>query len=84
VLCCLSRCNYSIQPCKIAEVAKVLPADLRPKRTLPKTHKDFWKERLERRCYTEDGLLHEVNEFSVRIRHLGRRQWSAPVEIWTD
>lgn len=56
------------------EVAKVLPADLRPKRTLPKTHKDFWKERLERRCYTEGGQLHEVNEFSVRIQHLGRRQ----------
>jgi hypothetical protein len=56
------------------EVAKIQPSDFAPKRSLPKTHKDFWKERLERRCYTLDGELHEVNEYSIRIQHLGRRK----------
>src|SRR4051794_25833300 len=53
------------------EVAKVTQ---QPKRILPKTHKDYWKSRLERRCYTENGKLCEVNEFSVRIQHDGRRK----------
>ena len=55
-------------------MAKILPADNKPKRTLPKTHKDFWKERLERRCYTNEGELHEVNEYSIRIQYLGKRK----------
>jgi hypothetical protein len=41
---------------------------------LPKTHKDYWKARLERRCYTHKGKLLEVNEWSVRIQHLGQRK----------
>ena len=56
------------------EVAKILPSDPAPKRNLPKTHKDFWKERLEHRCYTLEGQLHEVNEYSIRIQHLGKRK----------
>ena len=56
------------------EVAKIQPSDPTVKRNLPKTHKDFWKERLERRCYTLDGQLHEVNEYSIRIQHLGKRK----------
>jgi integrase len=49
-------------------------ANSKPNRTLPKTHKDFWKERLERRCYTNEGELHEVNEYSIRIQYLGKRK----------
>ena len=45
-----------------------------PIRRLPKTHKDYWKARLERRCYTHNGKLVEVNEWSVRIQHLGQRK----------
>src|SRR5258708_16107768 len=45
-----------------------------PHRPLPKTHKDYWKARLERRCYTHKGKLVEVNEWSVRIQHLGQRR----------
>src|SRR5664280_1935582 len=45
-----------------------------PHRRLPKTHKDYRKARLERRCYTHDGKLLEVNEWSVRIQHLGQRR----------
>src|SRR5260221_10237368 len=45
-----------------------------PERRLPKTHKDYWKARLERHCYTHEGKLHEVNEWSVRIQHLGQRK----------
>jgi integrase len=45
-----------------------------PIRHLPKTHKDYWKARLERRCYTHKGKLVEVNEWSVRIQHLGQRR----------
>jgi integrase len=45
-----------------------------PIRHLPKTHKDYWKGRLERRCYTHQGKLVEVNEWSVRIQYLGQRK----------
>ncbi len=55
------------------EVAKIEASDL-PRRQVAKTHKDFWKARLERRCYTHEGQLAEVNEWSIRIQHLGRRK----------
>ena len=55
------------------EVVKIPPADL-PRRGVAKTHSDFWKVRLERRCYTHRGKLVEVNEWSIRIQHLGRRK----------
>ena len=35
---------------------------------------DFWKARLEHRCYTREGKLIEVNEWSVRIKHEGTRK----------
>lgn len=44
------------------------------RRQLSKTHKDYWKVRLEKRCYTSAGELAEVNEWSVRIQHLGKRR----------
>ena len=62
------------------EVAKIISLPARPgrrdsaRRQLSKTHKDYWRARLEKRCYTSDGQLAEVNEWSVRIQHLGRRQ----------
>ena len=55
------------------EVVKIQLADL-PRRGVAKTHSDFWKVRLERRCYTHRGKLVEVNEWSIRIQHLGRRK----------
>jgi len=55
------------------EVAKILPAEL-PRRGVAKTHSDFWKARLERRCYTHEGKLVEVSEWSIRIQHLGKRK----------
>jgi integrase len=63
------------------EVAKIFrrhdrPMGRRPaaKRQLSKTHKDYWKARLEKRSYTNDGERAEVNEWSVRIQHLGKRR----------
>jgi len=63
------------------EVAKTFrrhdrPKDRRPpaRRQFSKTHKDYWKARLEKRCYTNDGERAEVNEWSVRIQHLGKRR----------
>lgn len=43
-------------------------------RRLARTHADYWKERLFRNTYTRDGRLCEVNEFSVKIQHLGVRK----------
>ena len=56
------------------KIVQPLPPVPAPRRTLPKTHKDYWKARLERRCYTHNGELREVNEWSVRIQHLGQRK----------
>ena len=55
------------------EVAKTGPSDS-ASRTISRTHKDYWKRRLERHSYTHDGKLIEVNEWSVRIQHRGIRR----------
>jgi integrase len=57
-----------------AKNTAAVPPAAPPRRHLPKTHKDYWKARLERRCYTHKGKLLEVNEWSVRIQHLGQRK----------
>jgi len=54
-------------------VAKNRPTDL-ARRGVAKTHSDYWKARLERRCYTHEGKLVEVNEWSIRIQYLGKRK----------
>jgi integrase len=42
----------------------------------PKTHQDFWKERLVHRKYEDrDGTLVEMPEWHVRIASQGRREW---------
>lgn len=62
------------------EVAKISSRPERPRqrksarRQLSKTHKDYWKVRLEKRRYTSAGKSAEVNEWSVRIQHLGKRR----------
>lgn len=43
-------------------------------RKLPPTHQDYWKNRLEKRSYTEGGKRIELAELAVRIQHLGRRK----------
>jgi len=48
--------------------------DNEPKRTLPKTHVNYWKARLEHRTYTRDGKTHEVPDWSVRIHFGGVRK----------
>jgi hypothetical protein len=39
-----------------------------------KTHVDYWKGRLERRTYTHNGQLVQVNELAVRIKFRGIRK----------
>lgn len=46
-----------------------------PKRTLARTHADYWKSRLFRRAYQHDGQQREVNDLYVRIQHGGRREF---------
>jgi integrase len=55
------------------EVAKIQAADP-VRRSAAKTHRDYWKERLIRHSYTHQGKLIEVNEWSIRIQHLGKRR----------
>ena len=43
-------------------------------RALPKTHVDYWKARLKHRCYSRDGKLIDVNDWSVRIKFGGIRK----------
>jgi len=57
-------------------VVKHDPHEKRAKamRTLPKTHVDYWKARLKHRCYSRDGELIDVNDWSVRIKFNGIRK----------
>jgi integrase len=47
------------------------------KRTLSRTHADYWKARLFRRAYHQDGEQREINDLYVRIQHGGRREFFA-------
>jgi integrase len=49
----------------------------KPKRSLARTHSDYWKARLFRRAYDHDGKQREVNDLYVRIQHGGRREFFA-------
>ena len=40
-----------------------------------KSHVDYWTPRLMKRTYESKGKVHEVDEWYVRIKHLGRREW---------
>src|ERR1035437_444005 len=54
---------------------KTASGQFKAKRTLSRTHADYWKARLFRRTYTQDGKAHEVNDLYVRIQHGGRREF---------
>ena len=60
-----------------SEVAQSLnhfsPTGKRAKRTLSRTHADYWRSRLFRRSYDQDGEQREVNDLCIRIQHGGRR-----------
>src|SRR5262245_14232422 len=47
----------------------------RARRTLPRTHADYWKSRLFRRSYSQKGERREVNDLYVRIQYGGRREF---------
>jgi hypothetical protein len=47
------------------------------KRSLSRTHADYWKSRLFRRAYTQKGKECEINDLYVRIQHGGRREFFA-------
>jgi integrase len=44
------------------------------RRSLSRTHADYWKARLFRPTYTRDGEDCEVNDLAIRIQHGGRRE----------
>jgi len=47
------------------------------KRSLSKTHLDYWRLRIKRPFYTRNGIRHEAPNFSVELQHQGRRcNWS--------
>jgi len=64
-----------------SEVAQLLaPLHLektfkKPKRSLSRSHADYWKSRLFRRSYKHEGTQHQVNDLYVRIQHGGRREF---------
>ena len=62
--------NNSTEP-----LLKTPPESRKAKRTLSRTHSDYWKARLFRRSYDYDGRQMEVNDLYVRIQHGGRREF---------
>lgn len=46
------------------------------KKRLPKTHKDYWKQRVEKLSYKDaDGQKIESGEYSIRLSHQGKREY---------
>lgn len=45
------------------------------RRTLARTHADYWRSRLFRRAYASQGRACEINDLYVRIQHGGRREF---------
>lgn len=60
-----------------APLSEKSPNSARAKRTLSRTHADYWKSRLFRRTYNQDGEQREVNDLYIRIQHGGRREFFA-------
>lgn len=66
---------------EVAQSISTEPLSIRPakstnaKRTLSRTHADYWKSRLFRRAYDHGGQHREVNDLYVRIQHGGRREF---------
>lgn len=58
------------------KIGEVLAKSEKPKR-LPKTHKDYWKERVEKLSYKdkESGETLEAGDYSIRLYYLGRREY---------
>lgn len=58
------------------ENAEVMPKSPKKKR-LPKTHKDYWKERILKKEYQnpKTGQIEEVGTYSVTLSHLKRREY---------
>jgi integrase len=59
------------------KIGEVLAKPEKAKR-LPKTHKDYWKERVEKLTYGKDpetGKPIEATEFSIRLYYLRRREY---------
>ena len=57
---------------------EVVAKSKKPRR-LPKTHKDYWKERVDKLKYKDKqtGEVTESNEYSIRLGHQGRREYFA-------
>jgi integrase len=66
----------NILPSATAESAAEAPAATSDQRSegVGKTHLNFWKKRLFKNSYTRGGQKIEINEWSVKIQHLGRRK----------
>lgn len=49
------------------------------KKRLPKTHKDYWKERVEKLTYKNKatGKIEEAGDYSIRLYYLERREYFA-------
>jgi hypothetical protein len=58
------------------KIGEVLAKSEKPKR-LPKTHKDYWKERVEKLSYKDkdSGETLEAGDYSIRLYYLGRREY---------
>jgi Phage integrase family len=65
----VAQCN-STEP-----VSQTASSTAKARRTLPRTHADYWKSRLFRRSYTQNGAQREVNDLYVRIQYGGRREF---------
>ena len=63
---------------KAAEpLGQAVPEQADAKRTLSRTHVDYWKPRVFRRTYTQNNERREINDLYVRIQHGGRREFFA-------
>ena len=45
------------------------------RKSLPKSHQDYWASRLVKRVYDRNGDPIEIPDWQVRIAFLGRREW---------
>jgi len=69
----VTQLNTTVQNAQnVQEVSK----QKRPKSAgrLPKTHADYWEQRLYKNSYTRDGKSEEVTGWAVKIQYLGIRK----------
>lgn len=60
---------------KSSKEIRINAPEMHQKKSLPKTHLDYWKNRLVKRDYSHNGETKDVSGYQIQISFKGDRRW---------